>query len=55
VETLIKEKKEKDNVLTNLELVNMKRVSLLNFDKLKRTIKAEKEKFWRPVRSINGI
>jgi hypothetical protein len=30
VEALVKEKKEKDNVLTNLELMNLNNVSLLN-------------------------
>jgi hypothetical protein len=45
VKTLIKEKKEKENVLTNLELVNLKNVSLLEFEELRRkTTKAEKEK-----------
>jgi hypothetical protein len=44
VKTLTKEKK-KENVLTNLELVNMKNVSSLQFQKLKRkTIEAKKEK-----------
>ncbi len=31
VETLTKENKEKDNVLIDLELMNMKNASLLNF------------------------
>jgi hypothetical protein len=45
VKTLIKEKKEKENVLTDLELVNLKNVSLLEFEELRRKItKAEKEK-----------
>jgi len=45
VKTLIKEKKEKENVLTYLELVNLKNVSLLEFEELRRKItKAEKEK-----------
>ncbi len=45
VEALTKEKKEKENVLTNLELMNLKSASLLNYDKLRRrTIKVEKEK-----------
>ncbi len=30
MEALVKEKKEKDNVLTNLELMNLNNVSLLN-------------------------
>ncbi len=36
VKTLIKEKKEKENVLTNLELVNLKNVSLLQFEELRK-------------------
>jgi hypothetical protein len=41
VKALTKEKKEKDNVLTNLELINPKNVSLLQFGELKRnTIEA---------------
>ncbi len=45
MEALLEEKKEKENVLTNLELVNLKNASLLNFEKLKRKmIEAEKEK-----------
>jgi hypothetical protein len=36
VEALTKEKKEKDNVLIDLELVNMKNASLLNFEEFKR-------------------
>jgi curli biogenesis system outer membrane secretion channel CsgG len=35
VEALTKEKKEKENVLINLELVNMKNASLLNSKELK--------------------
>jgi hypothetical protein len=43
VEPLSKEK-EKDNVLIDLELVNLKSASLLDFEKLKRrTTKAKKE------------
>jgi hypothetical protein len=38
MEALTKEKKEKDNVLTNLELMNLKNVSLLNFKELKSRI-----------------
>ncbi len=45
VEAFIKEKKEKENVLIDLELMNLKNISLLNFEQLKRkTIAAEKEK-----------
>jgi hypothetical protein len=45
VEILIKEKKEKENVLTDLELVNMESDSLFNFKEFRRrTIEAEKKK-----------
>ncbi len=45
VEELTKEKKEKENVLTYLELVNLKNAYLLNSKELKRNItKVEKEK-----------
>jgi hypothetical protein len=36
VKALTKEKKEKDNVLTDLELINLKHVSMLQFEELKR-------------------
>ncbi len=38
VKALTKEKKEKENVLTNLELKNLENVSLLQFEELKRKI-----------------
>jgi len=45
VKTLIKEKMEKDNVLIDLELMNLKNVFLLNYEKLRRrTTKVEKKK-----------
>ncbi len=45
VKALTKEKKEKENVLTNLELVYLKNVSLLQFEELRRKIiNVEKEK-----------
>jgi hypothetical protein len=45
VKALTKEKKEKEDILTNLELVNMKNVSLLQFKELRRKItNIEKEK-----------
>ncbi len=48
VKTLIKEKKEKDNVLTNLESTNLKNAFLLNFEKFRRkTTKAKKKSWWR--------
>jgi hypothetical protein len=36
VKALTKEKKEKENVLTDLELINLKNVSLLQFEEFKR-------------------
>jgi hypothetical protein len=45
VKALTKEKKEKEDVLTNLELVNLKNASLLQSKKLKRkTTKVERKK-----------
>ncbi len=45
MEALIKEKEEKENVLINLELMNLKNVHLFNSKKLKRRItKVEKKK-----------
>ncbi len=45
VEALTKENKEKDNVLTDLELVNLKNDSMLNFEKLKKRVgESEKQK-----------
>jgi hypothetical protein len=38
VTTLTKKKKEKENVLTNLKLINLKNVSMLQFEELKRKI-----------------
>jgi hypothetical protein len=36
VKALIKERKEKENVFKNLELVNLKNASLLQFEELRR-------------------
>jgi hypothetical protein len=36
MKTLIKEKKEKENVLTNLEFINMKNVFLLQYEEFRR-------------------
>jgi hypothetical protein len=45
MKALTKEKKEKEKVITNLELINLKNVSLLQFDELRRkTIEVEREK-----------
>jgi hypothetical protein len=38
VKTLTKEKKEKDNVLTYIELINLKNVYLLQIEELRRKI-----------------
>jgi len=55
VETSIKEK-EKENVLTDLELMNLKNVSLLDFEVLRRrTTEAKKKKLVDIIRSIRGI
>jgi len=44
VKALIKEKKEKENVLTYLELINLKKVSLLQSKELRiKTLEAKKE------------
>jgi len=44
VEALTEEKKEKENVLIDLELMDLKSVSLLNSKELKRIAKIEKKK-----------
>jgi hypothetical protein len=44
METLTKEKKEKENVLVNSKLVNLKNVSLLNSKEIRRVVEVEKEK-----------
>jgi hypothetical protein len=45
MKALTKEKKEKENDLKNLELINLKNVFLLQFEKIKRkTNEAEREK-----------
>jgi hypothetical protein len=46
VEALIEEKKEKENVLIDLELMNLKSVSLLNSKEFRRIVKIEKKKSW---------
>jgi hypothetical protein len=43
VETLTKDKKEKDNVLTNFKLLNLKNVFLFISRKFRRTTKVEKD------------
>jgi hypothetical protein len=54
VEALIKEKKEKENVLTHLELVNSKNAYVLISEKFKRKTTKAKKKWWKK-RSIRGI
>ncbi len=45
MKALTNEKKEKENVLINLQLVNMKNASLLQFKELRRkTTKSERRK-----------
>ncbi len=45
METLTKEKKEKENVLIDLELVNLKNVSMLNYEEIRRrALEAKKKK-----------
>jgi hypothetical protein len=45
MKALTKEKKERENALKNLELINLKNVFLLQFEKIKRkTNEAEREK-----------
>jgi hypothetical protein len=44
VKAMTKEKKEKENLLINLELVNLTNVSLLQFKELKRKIVEAKKK-----------
>jgi hypothetical protein len=46
VETLIKEKEEKENVLIDLELMNLNNASLLNSKELKRRITNAKKRSW---------
>ncbi len=56
METLVKEKKEKDNVLTYFELVNLKNVYLLDFEELRiKTKKKKKRNWWKKRRTIKGI
>jgi len=44
VKTLTKKKKEKDNGLTDLELIHLKNISLLQYEELRRmTIEAERK------------
>jgi hypothetical protein len=42
VKALTKEKKEKENVLTNLEFINLNNASLLNFEEIRKKSKEAK-------------
>jgi hypothetical protein len=42
VEALTKEKKEKENVLINSKLVNLKSASLLNYEEIRKVVEVEK-------------
>jgi hypothetical protein len=56
LEALTQEKKEKENVVINLELINLKNVSMLNFEEIRRIItKAKIKSWWKKIRSIRGI
>ncbi len=55
METSTKEK-EKENVLTDLELMNLKNVYLLDFEVFrKRIVEAKKKKLVDAIRNIRGI
>ncbi len=45
MKALTQEKKEKENVLKNLELINLKNVSLLQSEKLRKKIPKAERKF----------
>jgi hypothetical protein len=56
VEALTKEKKEKENVLTYLELMNLQDAFLLNVEEFRERItKGKKKSWWRQIRSTRGI
>jgi len=44
VEALTQENKEKENELIDMELINLKNVSMFNFEEIRRTIQVEIEK-----------
>jgi hypothetical protein len=53
---MIKEKNEKENVLIDLELVNMKNVSLLQYKEIRiKTTEAKKKKLLEEKIYIRGI
>jgi len=56
MKSLTKEKKEKDNALIGLELINLKNVSLLQSKELKRNIvEAEKEQLMEDKKEYQKI
>jgi hypothetical protein len=56
VKALTKEKKENENVLTYLELVNLNNAFLLQYEEFKRkTTKVEKEKLMEETKNIKEI
>jgi hypothetical protein len=55
VEALTKEKKEKGNVLIDLELVNLRSVFLFYFEEFKMTTKTKQKSWWRQIRNIKEI
>ncbi len=53
---LIKEKKEKENVLTNMELINLRNVSLLHIEKFrKKIIEAKREQLMEDKKEYERI
>jgi hypothetical protein len=56
VKALIKKKKEKENVMIYLELINLKNVSSLQFEELKKRQQRQKESSsWRTIRSTKEL
>ncbi len=56
MKALTKEKKEKKNLLTNLELVNMNNASMLQYEELrKKTIEVEREKLMEEKKEYRRI
>ncbi len=56
MKALTKEKKKKDNVMIDLELINVKNASLLQYKELRRkTTKVEREKLIEDKKHIKGI
>ncbi len=50
------EEKEKENVLIDMELINLKNVSMLNYEEIKRRTSRQRQKsWWRKIKNIRGI